>query len=843
VRTKCTKMKRIDFYSKSFQGKLLSILLVAALSVGISWGLSNITFKKVVDSIEEISKPNEKIRLMNHLSYSLSRMVQFQRKQLIDRNFGDEIQYPDIEYLIHTLDTLRTTSGENTILLQKIDSMEIIIRKYDSLLTNYLELYAGFIDFNQLASSYHSLTEFISVIANEIDSSVVTTETKITTTTVFPSEHMIEKEEIKPTFFQRLFSRKDPEVLEGSGPLPQPQQTVKEELNIRIDTLTIAQRERIVKEFEESVLRLDQYHRLKSIELAQSELILINHTNHYISQLRDLLRTIEEEEMNRITSNNAMLFKTVNSSMRRMTYIMILFVILSAVLAYMVFSDIARSNQYRQELIKAKEEAEHLSMVKQRFLSNMSHEIRTPLQSIVGFSEQVIQQKNPSKEAIRVIQRSSEHLLQIVNEVLDYSRIKSGKFSFDQVGFNMHELLTEVAETMKFQATQKGIQFLFTNTIDPKRYYNGDPFRLKQVLYNILGNAIKFTSDGSVTLKANFNETPPETEFHFQVEDTGIGLSQDDLKIIFNEFEQADSHGQLNTRGTGLGLSISKSLIELQGGSITASSVLEKGSVFSFVIRYENGDKPLPLITSSKKVSKPFFKGKVMVIDDDAFILKLCSDILGKFDVEHSCYSLPSEALNNWNSEYSLVFLDIRMPEMNGFELCSILRERSEKDLKIVALSAQALEEEREAMIKHGFDDLILKPFKEHELLSVFDSFNAQNDFNKAALEKSPLVKMSMGDTEFLAEILTTFLHETKQDIKHLQNRIKQKDLKETLEILHKLAGRVGQIGAVSLSVKLRSLETEMNKNDHFPEIDSEFRTIFNELESLIETVEKAAAT
>lgn len=835
-------MKGIDFNPKPIKGKLFSIILIAALSVTISWALSNFTFKKVVDSIEEISKPNERIRLTNHLSYSLSKMVQFQRKQLIDRNVHNEIKYPDIEYLMQTLDTLRTTSGENKILLQKIDSMEMIIWKYDSLLSNYLELYAGFIDYNKLSSSYHSLTEFISFIANEIDSSVVTTETKTTTTTVYPSEILIEDAEIKLTFFQRLFGRSNTDGLAESvpQPQPQPQTTVKEELNVRIDTLTIAQREKIVKDFEESVLKLDQYHRIKSIELAQSELILINHTNQYINQLRDLLRAIEDDELNRITANNAMLFKTVNVSMKRMTYIMILFVILSTVLAFMVFSDIAQSNQYRKELIKAKEEAEYLSMVKQRFLANMSHEIRTPLQSIIGFSEQVIKQENPSKEAIRIIQRSSEHLLQIINEVLDYSRIISGKFSFDRVRFNMHELVDEVAETMKFQAAQKDILFLSNYSIDPTKYYKGDPFRLKQVLYNILGNAIKFTSQGSVTLKINSTVKPPETEFHFQIEDTGIGLSQDDLKIIFNEFEQAYSPEQTDAKGTGLGLSISKSLVELQGGSITASSVLGKGSVFSFTIRYENSEKPEHLSLTDEKTRKPYFKGKVMVIDDDIFILKLCSEILGRSNIEHSCFSKPTEALNHWSSDYNMVLLDIRMPEMNGFELCSILREKADKNLKIVAFSAHKVEDKRETMMKRGFDGLILKPFKEHELLSVFDIYTPVNGYNIETLEKSQLMQMSGGDPDFLTDILATFLHETKQDIQHLEKHIKQKALKETLELMHKLAGRVGQIGAVSLSVKIRKLEAEMNKNNRFPEIDTEFMTIFNELESVIKTVENA---
>jgi signal transduction histidine kinase/CheY-like chemotaxis protein/HPt (histidine-containing phosphotransfer) domain-containing protein len=839
-----TLMKRLEFNPKSFKGKLFSILVVAALAVGISWALSSITFRKVVDSIEEISKPNERMRLTNNLSYSLSKMVQFQRKQLIDRNVDSAVNYPDVEDLMLTLDTLRNTSGDNKILLQKIDSMEMIIWKYDSLLSNYLELYAEFIDDKKLSSNYRSLAEFISVIANEADSSVVTTETKTTTTTVYPSETQVEKEENKPSFFQRLFGRKDSEDLTKSGPQPQPipQKTVKEELNIRIDTLTIGQREKMVQEFEESVLKLDQYNRIKSIELAQSELILINHTNHYINQLSDLLQAIEVDEMNRTNANNALLFSTVNRSMKRMTYIMILFVILSSLLAIMVFSDIARSIQYRKELVKAKEEAEYLSMVKQRFLANMSHEIRTPLQSIVGFSEQVIKQKNPSKEAIMIIQRSSEHLLQIINEILDYSRIISGKYTFNRISFNMYELVHEVAETMKIQASQKGIHFQPEHSIDPNNYYLGDPFRLKQILYNILGNAIKFTNEGSVRLKINHTVNLPQTEFHFQIEDTGIGISENDLKIIFNEFEQAHSAGLTDAKGTGLGLSISKSLVELQGGSITASSVPGKGSVFSFSIPYEHSEKPENLNIAEADSGKTHFKGKVMVIDDDTFILKLCSEILGRANIEHTCFSVPTEALKHWNNDYNLVLLDIRMPEMNGFELCSILREKADKNLKIIAFSAHKLEDKREAMLKRGFNDLILKPFKEHELLSVLDVHTPVNGYSIESLENSPLMQMSNGDPDFVNDVLTSFLQETKQDIQHLQNHIEKKALKETAELMHKLAGRVGQMGAASLSVRIHSLEAEWSKSELFPEVGPEFRSILKDLDALIETVENLAS-
>lgn len=836
-------MKRIDFYSKSIIGKMLSIFLVAAMSVGISWGLSHISFKRVVESIEEISKPSEKIHLINKLSYSFSNIIQFQRQQFIE-GANDNDTYLDNQFLVKTLDTLRNYSKDNDFLLQKIDSMGNIIESYDSLLSNYLRVYEEFTDVQNLSSKYHSLTDYFSVIANEIDSSVITTETKKTTTTVFPGETR-KRSENNPSFFHRLLGQGNSENPEDPQVSSPPEKIIEEEFIIRIDTLSIAQRTKIAKEFQESINKIDNYHRIKSRELANSELSLFNFTNIYINQLRDLLHAVEEEEINKITANNAVLVETVNQSMLKITFIMILFVVLSTLLAFMVFSDIARSNQYRKELTRAKEEAEHLSMVKQRFLSNMSHEIRTPLQSIVGFSEQIVQQRNPNREAIRVIYNSSKHLIQIVNEVLDYSRIISGKFTFDPVEFKMNDLLNEVAETMKFQSSRKGLRFQFNNNIDPNKYFSGDTFRLKQILFNLLGNAIKFTEEGSVGLKVSAIANAGSTEFVFQIDDTGIGLSEKNLKVIFNEFEQAKASGQNNSNGTGLGLSIAKSLIELQGGNITASSVLGQGSSFIFNIKYENINKPNSLSPGTPAVKKPSFKGKVMVIDDDVFILKLCSDIFKKFNISHYCFSSPIEALKKWDKNISIILIDIRMPEMNGFELFALLRERGEGDLKIIALSAQTLPEEREAIMGHGFDNFLMKPFKEHELLSVINNLILPEEYDKptyntSTLKGSPLVKMSLGDNVLLLDNLKTFLTETKKDKKYLQKYIEQKKINEIQEILHKLAGRFGQIGATSFSVKLRSFEKEVREmNGHFLENDSTYHAIINEMESLIEIVER----
>ena len=842
-------MIRKDFYSKSIERKLLSIFIIATFTVGISWGLTRIAFKRVVDSMEEISQPNEKIRLVNNLSYSLTNIVQFQRKQLTDLKKENEIQYPDNQYLINTLDTLRSYCENNELLLEKIDLMEVIIKDYDSFLSNYLKLYSDFTDFRNLSSKYHSLIDYVSEIYSEIDSSIITTETIIatettTTTTMNPGEPDIGNEEEKLSFFQRIFGRKiQDEMLTPPQTIQHTETIVKEESTIRVDTLTIAQREEIVRDILESVNRIDHYHKLKSKELADSERILIHNTSFYIDQLRDLLRSIEEEEIIRVTANNTILVKSVNNSMLRITIIMFLFVILSILMAFLIFSDISESNRYRKELVTAKEQAEHLGKVKQRYLTNMSHQIRTPLQSIVGFSEQIVQQEYPNKKAIQIIFNSSRHLIKVVNEVLDFSSISSGKFILEQKEFNMYDLLNEVAEMIGLQASQKNIRFQFNNTTNQESFYIGDPFRLKQILYNLLGNAVKFTYQGSVSLVVNAVKRSSETEFNFQISDTGIGISEKDIKVIFNEFAKAGTSNYNNNGGTGLGLSITRSLIELHKGTITASSVEGKGSTFTFNIKYENVIKHHNKDLNQPVISNLAFKGKIMVIDDDVYILKLCSDIFNKFNISHTCYSSPAEVLKNWSDEFSLVLMDIRMPEMNGFELSKQLREKSGENLRIVALSAQDLKEERNDVKLNGFDQMILKPFSESDLLTLVHSSSRSDGFNVDSLGKSPLARMSMGDTELLTNNLKTFLSETKGDISHLQRLVYQNNIHETIEVLHKLSGRVGQIGAGSLSMKLHSMEEGIKKSNTITRNNPVLQEIIDEMESLLEIVETVAGT
>jgi len=827
-------MVKIDLYSESIRGKIIAITIIAALSIGLSWIILRVAFSKVVTTIEEVSRPNDKLYLLNSLSNDITQIGQYQRKQILQNpTKSNPVVLPETEKFARKLNTLRAYCAGNKSQLHQIDSIEQVVSQYDVLVVNYLKLYAGLFSNKPLTGKFKTLSNLIYANAMKMDSSVITTEKNgITTTTFVPPQQMPTTRQ-RSSFLKRFFKLFGNEITNAEKvPL---RQIIQNEHSIHTDTLIVSQRDSLKRAIDQSVQSIDRYQRSRSITLANGELNLIRDANGYINRIRGLLRDMEEAEIAKLRSNDAILIQIVKASMTRIIIIMVLFIIIMSVLLYLVFSDIKLSRQYRKELLESKEEAEYLSTVKQRFVSNMSHEIRTPLQTIIGFSEQILQQDIPSKSSVEAIHYSSEHLLQIVNEVLDYSRIVSGKFTFEKKLFDMNNLLLEVTATMNLQAVKKNILLEYINASPFQILSLGDAFRLKQILYNLVGNAIKFTNEGgSIKLEVESTRKETCTEFSFNIIDTGIGISKTDLRRIFNEFEQADSTFQHPKGGTGLGLNIVKRLVEEQGGILNATSVLNKGSIFMVSLTFDNAEKEEFIQLKQKQKINLHFTGKVLIIDDDPFILKLCSNIFDKYGIKHTCQVSSEELIQqDWDNEISLIFTDIRMPGINGMELCKILRGRIKKDIKIIALTANVLQNEQSEILKHGFDGLLTKPFKEVDLISCLKD----NTENQDRLDLTALRTMCMDDQELLNKSLHSFISETTTDMDTLQKLLDQQDKNGLMEMFHKLAGRIGQMGDLPLSFKLRKIEKNLKLPYDFTNGTFELNSAIVEIRSLMEAV------
>lgn len=650
------------------------------------------------------------------------------------------------------------------------------------------------------------LNDLVAQSPQQQDSTVVTTEKKTSTVTIFPGD-----EERRKGFFNRLFGKKKAEVDAN-----QSYQLTNEE-KIKRDTIALSGDTIIARGFKKSLRTIEKEQRIKSARFLNREAELANANNQLINQMLDIIRKVEAEVVAQIEQNGIEAKAVVNTGIERISFIMIGFFLLTVVLLYLILTDITRSNKYRKDLEAARDEAEYHGMAKQRFLSNMSHEIRTPLQSIIGYAEIIRSQDHPKQKDIEAIYHSSEHLLQIVNEILDYNRIISGKFTFQSKRFNIVKLLDEVISVMRPQAEQKQLQMRTEIALHDIEHIVGDPFRLKQILYNLLSNAIKFTQSGEVVLSAFYKRQSDQLHFTFVVKDTGIGLSEADTARVFNEFEQIDSPDKevINKAGAGLGLTIIKSLIENQDGRIYLKSKQGKGSTFTVYLTFT-------VAPESKKVEKVkqitqtiYTTDKVWVVDDDQLILDLCDIIFSKKKIDHLCFSSPLKMLeSNWDPAVKFILMDMRMPELSGVELCHLMREKIPADVKIYAMTAQVLPEELEEVLNQGFDGLIMKPFREGDLLAVFNNGEViiadQQDFSSIQLDTSVVEKMTFGDEELLLKILNRFKDDCLLDTAELEKSLTDNDQPLARLIVHRIAGRTAQMGSGKLAAEFREMEIEI---------------------------------
>ncbi|TWJ04810.1 phospho-acceptor domain-containing protein [Mucilaginibacter frigoritolerans] len=796
-------------FLSSTKGKIIIASFLACFALLSAWGISRIAFKQMLGAVEKMSSPYEKMRLVNELTHRVAKLDQVQKTNLLDNPTSYYSSFSETKKLLWTIDTLKTVYAGDEAQTKRLNSLKRLLIDRDKLFINYLKVRAGLVNNTSFSNQIKMLNRLVNKSARENDSTVTITEKKTSTTTIFPEEV---KDTIKDKrgFLGKLFGKKkQPQIQNNTS-----YKVVDEELNVKHDTLSKAIQDSIIKGMGQAMHILEKTQLRKSAQFINKETGLTKANNKLVRQILAIIKKVQTESLAQIQLNNTEAKNVVTTTITRISIIIVVFFMLTVVLVYFIWADITKSNRYRKELEKARDEAEYHGQAKHRFLSNMSHEIRTPLQSIIGYTELIKQQEHPHKKEIDAIAKSSAHLMQIVNEVLDYNRIISGKFTFSNQVFCMAELLEEVISALSLQADEKGIALITGYESHCINYVEGDPFRLKQILFNILGNAIKFTEKGYVKLTLSQKEDHQFLKYNFEILDTGIGINEKDVERVFNEFEQVNAAGSNNLRGTGLGLPISKILIENQGGHIEVKSKPGEGSCFTFSLKYKMAIKSVKEVEKQAENISTVTNDEVWIVDDDKFILELCSSIFKNYNIQHQCFNSPNEVLNaHFNNHVKHVFLDIRMPEMNGTELCQILRNRMPADVKIYALTAQVLPGERESVLNHGFDEVLIKPFKADDLLALISKVKTDDEkLLQSEIDLSKLEKMTFGDKRQLTKILKRFTEDCIDDIAELRISIGNQDNWKIILLLHRIAGRVSQIGAGKLAADFRLAEMEFSK-------------------------------
>lgn len=548
-------------------------------------------------------------------------------------------------------------------------------------------------------------------------------------------------------------------------------------------------------------------------------------------QFHDLTAKMESEVSEILKANKDEADLLAGRTYRWLAMFLVSGILLAALVVFIVARYVRKSDAYQVALQRSKDEAENLARTKEQFMANMSHEIRTPVTAISGFTEQLLREpldENTSR-TLKIIRSSSRHLEKIINDILDFSKLEDGKVILEQVHFSIREVVNEVCAMFDEQARKNNTALSCSVDSDTPPVLLGDPYRLKQIMINLVSNSVKFTSDGTVHLLVkSIPKQPEEIILVLEFIDTGIGIDEDKIESIFDDFTQEEMSTTRRYGGTGLGLSIVRKLIDLQNGTIECRSKKNQGTTIKCEIPFMTGNGDLIKNETEQPVIVPaeVKKLKVLVVDDEEYNRMLFRSIFSRWGVSFAEASDGMEVIEMLKKErFDLIMMDLRMPQLDGAGTTEYIRDKlkiNDTVMPVICVTAAIPEDDLRNFRKSGMNAFLRKPFTEKMLLDTIlevtghGKFTASEPDAKVEIEEEllsgqidikNLFRLADGDKQFVKEMLDTFIEGTGRGLDEMTEHLKNGDVGKIADISHKLIPQCRHLGAGALTSLLTETE------------------------------------
>lgn len=826
--------------SRVITGFILAILLIVGVSV-----VTYFSVTKLLNTVEALAEPSERLRQLNGLLADIYQLDRAQGK--VETDSAEELNY-----------------------LQKIENRLLELESYATDSVEISQLKKVSYNVNELLLVYNGLDEvkYNLINRNFSQEALKNIETKIRRQEELNRHQTIGRIRVNPPVRQTQRSRdtaavninprrirRDTVVTSTSQLLtPEERANLKQIFTIlninpnRGDTtlsaLNQSKADSMLYAVRNTVLEINTQEQQLRSQLAAMEYDLEEKNKVIIADIQSVITSLQRNVLSDAQAQNFAAYDLTFNVSILLGILIIIGVIGSSAFIYSILSEINKAQDYRQRLEEAKLRSDNLAKAKQYFLANMSHEIRNPLHAIQGYNEalQKTHLDTDQKGYVDMVSFASQTLSSIVNDILDLSKLEAGKITIDQRPFDQHKFFSTIRDFFKMKVVDKNLEFIWEAHLPEEKWLEGDELRLNQILNNLISNAYKFTDKGSIRVTIDYLEG----KLHMTVEDTGMGMSPEIKENLFQEFNQGDSSITRKFGGTGLGLSIVKKLVEHQNGHISYESEVGKGTTFKVVLPALLVD---PVDDMQVDLSYSIAGTKVLLIDDDKIGVRFAQLLLesnGAIVTKH--VGGIAFVKNFVPQQFDIALVDIQMPEISGYEVLKRLRKDFDySDLPILAITANVFAEEKEKLSEYGFDGILLKPFKEKELIKAIATTIGLTPINAIKMDTEEnydqsysledLKKFCMGDEELLGEVVSDFYHETCDNLKEIADVLSKDDYQAVLEIAHKLSSRLGQL-KIRTSILARDIEIDI-KNDRFENVPSQVQRLVDETADIMEEILK----